>query len=248
MMIKKNILRFSCLFILFTSYAFATVVKIGAYEFPPFVTWVSGKPNGVLVKLSKHLNETQKKYSFELIETSSNRRYDDMKNKYYDIIFFENIQWGWLKYPVQASKVFLVGGEVFITKILDNKNQTYFNDLKNKTIRGILGYHYGFANFLTDPLTLKKWNIELTNSHEGNIVAVLEGRSDLAIVTKEYLDIYLKKNSEAKKNLLVSNKMDQMYHHTVLIREGSPISVSEINGLLDNIKKDQSLKNILDYK
>lgn len=222
-----------------------TVVNIGGYNYPPFIEWKSGRPKGIMVALTDMLNETQKKYRFNLVETSANRRYEDLRYKNFDVIFFENIQWGWDKNEVLASKVFLQGGEVFITKTGPGKNQTYFNDLKNKSIRGILGYHYSFANFSTEPAYLKKWNLQLTNSIEGNITSVLDSRSDLAIVTKEYLDIFLKRNPEAKKMILVSERLDQIYRHTVLVRKYSIITVKEINDLLDKIKRDKMFNDIL---
>jgi ABC-type amino acid transport substrate-binding protein len=241
----KKLVLFTFIFLSLNTYAEKIRVKIGGYDFPPFIEWNSGKPNGIMVSLTDLLNREQNKYIFELVETSPNRRYEDLHNKVYDIIFFESIHWGWTQEDVNVSNVFLIGGEVFITKSDSSKNQNYFNNLKNKTIRGILGYHYQFANFSTDPDVLKQFNMELTNSHEGNIVAVLEGRSNLAIVTKEYLDIYLKKHPGAIKNLLVSQKMDQVYKHTVLIRKTSPISVKEINSLLKKIQSDRSLQKIL---
>lgn len=238
-MIKKQFKLLIILFCLITSLAFGEtkIVKVGAYEFPPFVSWQASIPSGLLVELLQEFNHSQNKYNFQLVETSPKRRYEDLKNKIYDIIFFENIHWGWGNLPVSASNVFLVGAEVFITRQTGKKTQSYFDNLNNKTIRGILGYHYGFASFSTDPQVLKKWKLELTNSHEGNIMAVIEERTDLAIVTKEYLDFFLKNNPLLKKKILISQKQDQIYRHSVIVRNNAIISVQEINALLAKIKK-----------
>lgn len=237
-MIKKQFKLLILLLCFTTSLAFSEskIVKVGAYEFPPFVSWQAGVPVGLVVELLKEFNHSQNKYHFQLIETSAKRRYEDLKNKIYDIIFFESIHWGWISFPVNASNVFLVGGEVFITRQTGKKTQSYFDDLFNKTIRGILGYHYGFAHFSTDPQVLKKWKLELTNSHEGNIMAVVEERADLAIVTKKYLDIFLKTNPLLKEKILISQKQDQIYRHSVIVRNNAVISVQEINMLLAKIK------------
>lgn len=214
-------------------------IKVGAYDFPPFASWQTGVPNGMVVEQIEILNRSQKKFKFKLVETSANRRYEDLKNKIFDVIFYESIQWGWEKSPVSASKVFLVSGDVFITKKMPKKNQTYFDDLRNKSIRGILGYHYAFANFSTDPQVLKSWNLEFTNSQDGNILAVMEGRSDMAIVSKEFLNLFFKDHPLAKKSLLVSQKMDQIYRFTVIIRNDAPITTQEMNALLDKLKNNQ---------
>lgn len=242
-LLKYNLVIIVCF--LFTSLGHGATIKVGAYDFPPFVLWQSGVPHGIVTEIVKELNSIQQNHKFQLVETSANRRYEDLQSKLYDVIFFESIKWGWENYPINASNIFLVGGEVFIAKKFPNSNQAYFNQLKNKTIRGILGYHYGFASFSTDPKFLKQWNLELTNSHEGNIMAVLEDRSNLAIVTKEYLDLFLKRNPAAKSQLLISKKMDQVYQHTVLVRKDALITVGELNSLLDKLKKNQFFKKVL---
>ncbi len=224
----------------FSAMAERTEIKVGAYDYPPFMEWKNGKPTGLLLILTSLLNEKQSKYQFVIVETSAKRRYQDLYKKYYDVIFFENIDWSWAKSQVVASQTFLKGGELFIAKKERDRNQKYFFNLKGKLIRGFLGYHYAFLNFSTDPSVLKEWNIELTNSHDGNIISVIEGRADLAIVTREYLYYYFQKHPKAKDEILVSNKMDQIYQHTAIMRTDDKLKIKELNELLAEVKKDST--------
>lgn len=236
---------FLLLLLILSSHLYArTSINVGAYDYPPFVQWQNGKPVGLINDFVKILNTNQTKYTFKIVETTSNRRFYDLENKYFDIIFFENILWNWNKDKVQSSYVFLSGGEVFITKNKPGRDQTYFNDLQNKTIRGFLGYHYAFLNYSTDPQFTKKWKLEFTNSHDGNIQAVVDERAELAIITKEYLNFFFKKMPHLEKEILISRKFDQVYNHSAIVRRNGRIQINEVNDLLNKIKNDPEFKNI----
>lgn len=215
------------------------VVKVGAYNFPPFIEWRENTPLGHTVNIVAELNKIQNKYLFELVETTAQRRYEDYEQKRFDLIIFESKFWGWNNIDIQTSQVFMKGGEVFIALKKDRK-QSYFNDLKSKSIKGISGYHYAFLNFSTSEDVLAKYRIEMTNTHEGNIKAVIEERVDIAIITKEYLDFFLEKNPEYKNKILISKKYDQIYNHTILLRPNIPLKIEEVNRLLKQIKLPNS--------
>lgn len=220
-------------------------ITVGGYVFPPFVQTESEHWSGLTFNLINLLNKHQNKYKFIFRKTSSLRRFKDLENKKYDAIFFEDIKWGWNKDQVDVSQPFLKGGEVFISKKEIGKDQEYFNDLKNKSILGYLGYHYGFADFNANQDYLKKnFNIKLTSSHEGNILSVSLGRADLAIVTKSMLDHYFLENKEIKEKILISKKLDQAYNHTILVRKNGPISAEVMNTYLSELKTNGELTKL----
>lgn len=221
-----------------------TTIKVGAYNYPPYTEWKNGKPKGLINDFVRILNKSQDKYNFSIVETTTGRRYYDLENKYYDIIFFENILWSWDKNKVQVSKIFLEGGEVFITKKVPGRNQSYFSDIKNKRIRAFHGYHYAFLNYSTDPKDLKKWNVEATQSHDGNIQAIIENRADIAMITLDYLKVLFKKRPKLKDEIIVSTKFDQAYKHSAIIRADSNIPLEEVNSLLVKIKNNPEFKTI----
>lgn len=226
----------------------AEVVRVGGYEFPPFVeSDAGGKHSGLTLDMIAALNAAQSKYEFTFVPVSARRRYADLQEGRFDAMFFESPEWGWMgkSYPVDFSNVFLRGGEVFITQAQAGRGQDFFADIKGKRIVGILGYHYGFANFEGDPDALtKQFSIKLVNSHRSSIEMVAAGRTDVAVVTDAYLWSYLKKNPGAADKVLVSDRYDQIYNHRIMVRRGGPVDAAAINALLADLDKAGTLTKL----
>lgn len=215
------------------------LVRVGAYEFPPYADEAG---NGVTRGLIDALNAAQSDFRFELVHTSPQRRYEDLEQGRFDLIAFESLAWGWSGRPVDASRVFFRDAEVFVAKAGPGIDQTYFDDLTGKTILGRLGYHYAFAGFDADPVVLeKRFNTRLTVNHAGNVRSVAAGRAALTIVTKSFLVRYLKANPDVAPQVLVSDRADQIYDHTILVRRGSPVTVPWLNATLDRLEADGTL-------
>lgn len=220
------------------------IVKVGGYDFPPFVDKSPGGTS-LTLELIDALNAFQKKYIFEFVDTSSNRRFINFDEKKYDLIFFESIDWGWQGKDVEASKVIMQGGAVYITRAERHKDQRYFDDLTGKSIWGILGYHYGFANFNADREYLKKtFNARMVTSQDGLIEAAVTGRADISVVVKEYLQVYLLKHPEVEKKILVSKKFDAVNSYTILVRKGINPDVAELNKILSDMENAGILKKL----
>ena len=86
--------------------------------------------------------------------------------------------------------------------------------------------------------------MQLNTNHQSNIEKVLLGRVDLAIVTKSYLQRYLKEHADAKDHLLISSTLDQEYHHTILLKTQSRVSIEKINALLADMEKAGMLSRL----
>ncbi|MCB9062174.1 MAG: transporter substrate-binding domain-containing protein [Halobacteriovoraceae bacterium] len=214
-----------------------THIYCGGYTFPPFV-YQGDSEHSVSHKIIDMMNQVQKKYEFIFVRTSSVGRYEALKNKRFDIMLFEDNKWGWKNEDVDSSNVFMKGGEVYIAKNKHNLSQSFFDDFSNKKMVLIDGYHYGFANYNADKdYLIKNFNAIFTNNHEGSIQFILLERGDIAVVTKSFLNLFLKKNPNATSKLIVSNKLDQKYHHKILVSKQGNISVDEINKILDKISK-----------
>lgn len=226
----------------------AELVRVGGYDFPPFVEAESGgQPKGLTLDLVEALNKAQSQYEFRFVPTSARRRYADVAEGRFDLIFFESPEWEWAAkgHPVEFSNVFLKGGEVYVAPAKPGRGQEWFAELKGKRMVGILGYHYGFANFDSDPETLSKnWNMKLVGSHRSSIEMVLAERIDVGVVTDSYLWAYLARNPAAAERLLVSERYDQRYNHRVLVRKGSPISTETVNNLLAGMERDGTLERL----
>ena len=220
------------------------VVKVGGYDFPPFVDKSAGGTS-LTLDLIAAMNAFQKKYVFQFVDTSSKRRFINFDEKKYDLIFFEAIDWGWQGREIEASDVIMQGGTVYITRLDRYKDQRYFDDFKGKTVWGILGYHYGFANFNSDIEFLKKtFNAHMTTSQDGLIEAAVTGRADVSVVVREYLQIYLLKHPEVQKKILISKKFDAVNSYTILVRKGISLDAAELNKILSDMENAGILKKL----
>ncbi|MBC7954229.1 MAG: transporter substrate-binding domain-containing protein [Rhodospirillaceae bacterium] len=245
-------MRFLLAFALIASMALpaqaAEVVRVGGYDFPPFVeSDVNGQPKGLALDLVDALNKVQTKYEFRFVPTSARRRYADVAEGRFDLLFFESPEWEWAAkgHPVEFSNVFLKGGEIYVAPAKPGRGQEWFAELKGKRVVGILGYHYGFANFEANPDVLSRdWGMKLVGSHRSSIEMVLAERMDVGIVTDAYLWSYLARNPDAAERLLVSERYDQRYNHRVLVRKGGPIATDAVNQLLTQMERDGTLDRL----
>jgi polar amino acid transport system substrate-binding protein len=220
----------------------AQPVRVGAYPFLPFVDGTTG----LTVDLIKEMNAFQKDYRFELVPTSANRRYRDMANGLFSMVLFEHIKWGWDANAVTASKPFLVGdGEVYVTLGQPGRDQSYFDNLTDKQLLVVLGYHYGFTGFEADQAVLqKRFRMVFSQDNAVSLRNLLAGRGDVAVITKSYLALHLLQHPEDRDKLLVSERMDQSYAHTVVVKKGSKPSAHDMDALLARMEAAGILKRL----
>jgi len=244
---NKNSIILSLVFFLIFSFSStlnaAEEVIVGAYEFPPF--YLIKSKSGITVDLVKLFNQNQKKYHFKIITFPPKRRYAYFKNKKYDVIFFESMPWGWKGKGIQPSKVYLKGGEVYVALRKKGRTQSYFINFENKRMIGLLGYHYGFADFNADQKFLtKKFDMALTKNHVTSMKMLLLDRGDIAVFTKSWLSGYLKENPGIKSKVIISKTLDQTYNHTILARVGGTPSIKEIDQILNKLERTGKLEKL----
>jgi ABC-type amino acid transport substrate-binding protein len=229
----------------------AQLVRIGAAHFPPYtVRPESGADTGLLPQLVEALNALQTDYQFVLVPTSIPRRFGDFKQGRVDMAIFENPGWGWKDIPHTTVDMGLEDAEIFVAQRLPERQQNYFSDLTGKRLALFSGYHYAFANFNAEPQYLaKNYNASLTYSHDSNLLMVLRGRADIALVTRSYLSDYFLRNDKVARELLVSDRIDQVYHHYAILRPASPISGAAFGQLLQGLRDNGQMLKIFDpYK
>ncbi len=112
----------------------------------------------------------------------------------------------------------------------------FFDDLEQRSIVAISGYHYGFTGYETDNSVLEqKFNIEFSDSHSRNIKLIKADRpsvAEVAIVSHSYLQRHLTRHPEDWDELLVSKKPDQRYQLSIIARKGGTASADEMLRLL----------------
>ncbi len=223
------------------------VVRVGAYHFPPYVTKPeSDEPGGLLPELLGLLNRSQGEYRFVLLPTSTARRYRDFRHARFDMMIFESSAWGWQGVDLTSLDLGIEDAEVYVARAEPGRGQDYFAELKGKRLALYSGYHYGFAGFNADQAFLtENYRAMLTYSHDSNLLMVLRGRADVAVVTRSYLQAYLAEHPRQGNGLLVSERVDQEYHHQALVRPGAPLSASALAVLLDDLRRSGELDLLL---
>ena len=222
------------------------IVKVCVVHFLPYIeVEPDGTTRGMIIEMLNFMNASQSDYKFVPVQTSAMRKVRDFRNGTYDLSFFDNIKWGWQKEKVTASQVYMHGKEIYIAKKVPGRTQDYFTDFTGKSMVGMLGYHYGFANFNSDSEFLrKKFNMQASTSNEGSVKMVLHGRGDIAVVSDAFLHWYFLNHPADREKILISEKEDQQYFLSVLIRNEIKPSVKEINILLDKFMKSKEYKSL----
>ena len=223
------------------------VIRVGGYEFSPYVEIQNHKPRGLTIQLIERLNALQDRFEFRFELTSPRRRYEDFTAGRIDVMFFESPEWGWTARNIKfdSTREFLTDSEVFIALAAEGRDERFFANMSGHTIAGIYGYHYAFAGFNDDPKFLEQEHrMSLVYSNFASIELVLTGRVDMAIVTRSYLNRHLKANPKARAKLLVSKRVDQVYSLRALVRNGAKISSSDIEGLLTKLRQNGTLDTL----
>jgi ABC-type amino acid transport substrate-binding protein len=222
------------------------VIKVGLAHFPPFIETHGNKVSGLASQMLELINQHQNKYLFQAIPTLPATRHETFRLGRYDMSMFDNLAWGWKGLEVDASDSYLQGGEVYIARSKKGRDQSYFDDLRNRKLIGIQGYHYQFADFNADEAFLKKtFHMQLTKSNLGSIKMLLsKNRGDIAVVSISFLAQYLRDNPGDKKKLLVSKKKDQAYQHSIILRRGIKPTIAEINSILAELKANGKLQKL----
>jgi ABC-type amino acid transport substrate-binding protein len=232
---------------LFAGYACAAeVVKVGGAYFPPYVIKSNSlESSGLLPQLLESLNRAQGDYQFTMVPTAIVRRFDDLQRGRIDMAIFENPDWGWQGIDAAAVDMGLEDAELFVARDEELRGQEYFDQLEGKRLALYRGYHYGFAQFNSDPDFLTRtFNANLGHSHDSNLLMVVRGRADIALVTRSNLYDFIKRNREHARQLLISERVDQVYRHHAMIRGGAPISPERFAALLDKLRADGELQRI----
>jgi ABC-type amino acid transport substrate-binding protein len=221
-------------------------VRIGAAHFPPYtVRPEKGSDTGLLPELVGALNQLQSVYHFVIVPTALPRRFQDLKQGRIDMSLFENPQWGWKDIEHVSVDMGLEDAEVFVALRKAGRDQAYFDSLDGKRLALFSGYHYAFAGFDAEPSWLSShFNATLTYSHDSNLLMVLRERADIAPITRSYLTEFLAHNPQAADKLMMSERVDQVYHHYAILRPNAPISAEALRGYLRQLHENGDLQRI----
>lgn len=227
------------------------VIAVGAYHFPPVAeVGENRQATGLLGDLVQRLEAAHDDIDFRIVHTSPKRRHLDFDARLYDVIFFESTDWGWTQRKVTASRPILVDEDYYVALNKPERGPDFFQDLGNRRLIGIAGYHYGFANFETDTRALQdNFRIEFSHSYGRNLELIKADRpsvAEVAIISRAYLQKHLSENPEDERRLLISDQPDQQYQLRIIAREDGPISANELYQRMAPLMTDGSYQELVE--
>ena len=92
----------------------------------------------------------------------------------------------------------------------------------------------------------ERFNATLTYSHDSNLLMVARGRADIALVTRSYLSDFMVRNADMAGQFLVSERIDQVYHHYALLRPKTPITGEAFSALLKGLRSSGQMLRIFE--
>jgi ABC-type amino acid transport substrate-binding protein len=219
-------------------------IRIGGYEFPPYVsTNEAQQAQGLTLDLIQVLNQSQQLVTFKFVSTSISNRHQAFELGRYDAIMFESLQWGWQEYKVDFIPVGVQDGELYISLREGKRDQSYFNQFRGKKLALVNGYHYQFVQWNNDPEQISQsFDAMFVPSNKAAIEGVLKSRADIAPVTWSYLQFYLSEHPLVQQRLLLSDKWDQRYHHGIILNPKAQVSAEQLTLWLNELKADGTLE------
>lgn len=179
------------------------------------------------------LNKVQDKYNFTYQAIPSKRKVQAINEGWIDISMWDNVLWGWEKGTMQASVPLIDSKDVYIALAEKGRSQDFFDELTQRKLAFVSGYHYKIANFETNIDKLSsRFNLSIVQNEESAIYMVLAKRVEISIVSKTALDWFLIQNPVYQAKIIVSKTFDTQYSRHILATNNSLIEVSEVNHFL----------------
>ncbi|MCU9950189.1 transporter substrate-binding domain-containing protein [Pseudomonas solani] len=221
-------------------------ILVGGYHFPPYLIKPEEESRGLVPDLVALFNQAQQRFHFSIVPTSAARRYRDLEQGRFDLMLFEDPDWGWRDVRYIGIDLRTSDAEVYVARNAPGRGQGYFEQLTSKRLALYNGYHYGFAGYNANPEFLSRsFNATLTYSHDSNLLMVLHDRADIALITRSYLDLLMAREPGLRDNLLVSRRVDQEYHLHAMLRPDAPITREELAGLLQKLQENEEFQRLL---
>jgi ABC-type amino acid transport substrate-binding protein len=211
----------------------AIVVKVGAYEYGVVYFFENGEPDGMVPILINLLNRVQDDYRFELVETSSRRRYQALETGEADLLLLESSQWDWPEYNVQFSDTIVREKDIYLALSSRTDAQELFADVTAHRMLCVLGFHYGFADYNADPEYLRKnFNVLLHYNESEILDALFAEEAPIAVVSGGFLARQLAREPELRERIIIADKPDATYELVSVLSMNSAIPLDEFNALI----------------
>ncbi|MCJ9429706.1 transporter substrate-binding domain-containing protein [Kordiimonas marina] len=222
-------------------------IKVGGYQFEPFV----GGAHAVTPALIERLNKIQSDYHFVFVPIPAQRRYQLMRSGAIDVLMFEMPTWGWADagISVEVTRPILSGHEVFVARKGSWDASLKPDDRLKRRMALTLGYHYAFADFDADQKFLKShFDVMFAETQTQGLKYLVAGTVDLAIVSDMFLACSQKRDKALAGKVEIIPPHDQDYHLPLMVRAGAPITAANLGAMLDTLKRSGQLHSFFEHQ
>ncbi len=220
------------------------LILVGGYDFPPYIRLHNQHPpSGLSIMLLDAIAARHPEYRFLFVPTSIHNRYAAFSRGRFQMMLFENPQWGWSKLNPQPHFIPLPfeDSEIYIAKAEKNRDEQFFNQLNNKQMLLVEGYHYpGLWQELGGPPKRVRY---VSSNHEV-LQGILKGRADIAPLTRSMLERYLAKYPNKRRQLMISGLRVQHYDHHILLAGDAAIKETELIATLEALRAEGVLEKL----
>jgi len=215
-------------------------VTVAGYVFEPFVT----ETEALTPDLVTLLNESQTGYHFNFIRIPAQRRYRMMAEGRVDAVFFEMPRWGWQADGVafETTPVLMRDAEIFMARRDKALAPGFFENIHERSIAAVRGFHYRFAGFDSDTATMRrKFNLQFVENQPTVLRLVEQGTVEVGIMARSFLIGEMLMRPELLNNVIVSPDADQVFRLPVIVRKDGAISAAALTSLLQALHDDGRL-------
>jgi len=211
-----------------------------------------GVPRGPLVDLIEDMNQVQKHFRFEILIVPRMRLDSRFMDKTADVYPLRTTAWTAPELGLLATRTLLTSGDVYIAR-RDNPNggRAVFKDLPRRSIAGVRGYHYRlFDNNPDEAYITSRFKAQLLTSNESVLKFVQAGHADVGIVPEAIMAMSMA-DPALREQLIVGDVYDSKVELSNLVRRDGPISVAEMNEIVEALVKNGAvgkLKSRLNLK
>lgn len=241
-----RLLLISLVFICFTASA-RTPVYVAAYDFPPFFS--DSLESDVTTELVELLNRHQRRYEFIIQAIPPQGRYQALSaDGCCQVVFFESESWGWKNHDVEVEMTapILRGRERLVAKKTPGIDQSYFDDLTDKTLGGVRGYHYILGGEpLSSEEVARQYRVYLSDSRITNLRMLLGGRLDVTMLNDELLAALENAPQHFSDNLYQHDEIQSTYTMGIVVAPNKGISAGDMQLMLRQLAREGLLDSVL---
>lgn len=218
----------------------AQEIKVGAYDFAPYFSAEDKQNESLIVTAVGVLNEIQSEFRFKIVPIPAKRRYEMLKKRQVDVLFFEDKAWGWKTEAIDFLPLPLKDGEVYIAKKDEHVDDKVFEKFNGKKVMGVLGFHYACTQFIDNPeIQIKDFEFSTAMDREHIIHQVLKGKADVGILTRSYLQRILNLRKDWADKIFVGKKPDQTYNLGIIANKNSFLESIQFKNLINQFLKNK---------